>query len=540
MRLVPLVLLALVGCGDRGLRVYNNPPTVTLTWPLDGAEVYQNEAIFFEGVVDDDGGNDELSVDWIDSVAGPMAEDVEIESDGTVRHISSTLEPGVHTIVLRAIDQDAASEQASIELKIIPVPEKPSITIQHPDTQGNEKGLEGTPFIFMAQVGDFQDPVEDLVVELVASPYGLVCTMSPDGAGTAQCPAILPLGPYNLTFTVTDLDGNQAIANAPFSVVTRGDFDFDLDGFTPNGGDCNDSNKLIYPGAPEICDGLDNDCNGATAIDVGTECYDDDRDGFCEKPPCTNTPNTLSDCDDTNPNRFPDPRAIEIVNNLDDDCDGIIDETTVVYDDDGDGYCENPPCINTTKTGSDCNDANPRVNPGEKEVCGDGFDNNCNGQTNEKDAVGCKNFYMDEDGDTYGISGATQCYCDAGLSPYTGVNTTDCYDKNRDAYPGQPNYFTVKRGDASFDYNCDRAEERRLRGVTTGCKWEFEPFTCETKAEGWVSREPACGVSGTYVGDCDGSYDVLCIFLCAYSDPSLCTHCWDCEADESSETQGCR
>ncbi|MFT7521268.1 MAG: hypothetical protein ACI9MC_003419, partial [Kiritimatiellia bacterium] len=373
----------LSGCGENGLVVYNNPPTVTITWPLDGAELKQGDAIFFEGVVDDDGGYDALSVDWIDSVSGPMERDTEIESDGGVAFITSNLEPGEHTIVLRGIDADAEAADSQIVIKIMPVPEKPSIRILHPDTLGNEKGLEGTPFIFMVQVGDQQDPVEDLVVELVASPYGLVCTMSPDGAGRAECPATLPLGPYNLTYTVTDSDDNKAIANAPFSVVTRGDFDMDGDGYSPNGGDCNDSNDTMYPGAPELCDGLDNDCNSRTAIDVGTECYDDDGDGYCERPPCVNTRKTLIDCDDTNPSRYPDPGVKELVNGLDDDCDGIIDETTVVYDDDGDGYCENPPCLNVSNTDSDCNDNNPKVNPGEDEVCSDGFDNDCNGLSNE-------------------------------------------------------------------------------------------------------------------------------------------------------------
>jgi len=397
---VVLALGAVSGCRESALTVRNSAPSVTLTWPLDGAEFPENEAIFFEGEVGDDGGLDGLDVQWLDSVSGPMSDEVEIEPDGKVLLVTSTLERGQHTIVLRAVDEGAESDEHAITINIIPVPERPSIDIEHPDTLGNEKGLEGTPFIFAASVNDYQDPPEDLVVELVASPYGLVCTMSPDGAGNAQCPANLPLGQYQLTFTVTDSDDNEAVANAPFSVVTRNDFDMDGDGFSPNGGDCNDSNDTVYPGAPEICDGLDNDCNERTAIDVGTECYDDDGDSYCEEPPCVNTSQTLKDCDDTNPARFPDPTAKELVNGLDDNCNGIVDETTVVYDDDGDGYCETPPCINVTNTASDCDDDNGEVNPGENEICSDGLDNDCNGSQNDKDAIDCTNFYYDGDGDT--------------------------------------------------------------------------------------------------------------------------------------------
>ena len=51
--------------------------------------------------------------------------------------------------------------------------------------------------------------------------------------------------------------------------------DIDMDGFTTDEGDCDDLDNAIYPGAEEICDGKDNDCNGV--VDDG---YDDDGDGY--------------------------------------------------------------------------------------------------------------------------------------------------------------------------------------------------------------------------------------------------------------------
>jgi hypothetical protein len=536
---VPAVLLT-AGCSDRSIIVYNDAPTATITFPLDGAEVRQDEAIFFEGVVDDDRGVENLRVDWIDSVSGVLERGVPVEADGSVSLITSTLEPGPHTIVLRAIDQDAESAEDMIRIDVVRVPEKPSLEVVHPDAVAGERGLEGTNFAFTVQVSDEQDLPEDLVVELTADPFGPVCTMQPDGSGRATCAYGLPIGPYDLTFTVTDLDGNEAVATVPFAVVSRGDFDQDGDGFTPNGGDCNDSNVGIYPGAPEVCDGLDNDCNASTAIDVGTECYDDDADGYCERPPCANTDATIPDCDDANSARYPDPRVREQVNGVDDNCNGVIDEQTVVYDDDGDGFCESPPCVNTTSSERDCNDGRADISPGEVEVCGDGFDNDCNGLDNEEDAVGCTEFYRDEDGDTFGVPGATACYCEDGVAPWTGLDTSDCYDANANAFPGQTGYFGTHRGDSSFDYNCDGTQETRLSGRYSRCSWSFAPFVCNVRGRGWKSSEPRCGSAGTYVDDCDGTYDFACIAFCAYSDPSRCTSCWSCEPDESTETQSCR
>lgn len=61
-----------------------------------------------------------------------------------------------------------------------------------------------------------------------------------------------------------------------FDVCYDGDSDNDRDGYSPNRGDCDDTEASVYPGAPEICDGLDNDCAGGT--DDG-DCTDFDPSG---------------------------------------------------------------------------------------------------------------------------------------------------------------------------------------------------------------------------------------------------------------------
>jgi len=149
--------------------------------------------------------------------------------------------------------------------------------------------------------------------------------------------------------------------------------DADGDGWSVALGDCDDSNHDVYPGAPELCDGLDDNCDGiidetfpdtdgdGTADCIDTEICDGlDNDGDGE----------IDEGYDTDGDGLGDCFEVEECDGLDNDGDGEIDED---LDFDGDGYAGCGP------DALDCDDTNADIHPGATEVPGNNVDDDCDG-----------------------------------------------------------------------------------------------------------------------------------------------------------------
>ena len=193
------------------------------------------------------------------------------------------------------------------------------------------------------------------------------------------------------------------------------------DGYVSDASDCDDTTAAVYPGADEVCDGLDNDCDAVAdpddSVDATTWYADADADGYGD--PATG----VTSC--TAP-------------------DGLIADW------------------------SDCDDADAAINPDAVELC-DGADNNCDGSVDGPDSEDATLWYADEDGDGYGFDDAeevceeVEAECDTGADD-TGAcveeicevissavtscaapdgyvdDNTDCDDADADLYPGAPGF----------------------------------------------------------------------------------------------------
>ncbi len=248
-------------------------------------------------------------------------------------------------------------------------------------------------------------------------------------------------------------------------------------------GDCDDQAPKANPGMVEACNSMDDDCDAKTDeigalgcnlyyADLDSDNYGNPSDSACLcKADAGHSATTPGDCNDTE--AAVNPKGKEICDNIDNNCNNISDEVgaegcTVFYADlDGDGAGDpaQKACMcgktapYTSDNSKDCDDKNPKVFAGQTESC-NGLDDNCNSQIDEEDSTGCAKYWSDNDGDSFGVSGATKCLC-APAKPWSAIKEGDCNDSLAAVYPGAAEICN------NFDDNCNsQIDEANAKGCT--------------------------------------------------------------------------
>ncbi|MCB9793608.1 MAG: hypothetical protein H6741_12870 [Alphaproteobacteria bacterium] len=419
--------------------------------------------------------------------------------------------------------------------------------------------------------------------------------------------------------------------------------DEDGDGFSAEE-DCDDNDAAIHPEAEEICDGIDNNCDDQVDEGVQVTVYADaDADGYGDdasaSEACAAEAGQVlqgGDCDDSDPAYNPgadesdcadpndyncdgsvgyadndgdgyaaceecddadaavNPAAQEVCNDVDDDCDGLIDDAddsldastgaSFYADADGDGYgdpasalqaCEAPDGAVSDATdcddsdaglnnddadgdgesscAGDCDDGDSAVNSSGTELC-DGVDNDCDGATDEDDAADAATWYADADGDGYGDAAAASQAC---AQPSGAVSdSADCDDGDAAVNPGAQEICNA------LDDDCDGAVDDADSSVDTsgGDTWYYDgdgdgdgdasvsTRTCD-QPSGYVADGDDCddGDSSLNQADADGDGESSCDGDCDDADAGIytsATETWydgvdaDCAGDSDYDADG--
>ena len=292
---------------------------------------------------------------------------------------------------------------------------------------------------------------------------------------------------------VADEDGDGALADA----------------------DCDDNDASRYPGAAELCDGVDQDCDGEVdeeATDAGIWYEDADSDGYgddlhtlsaCEAPPGYAAAG--GDCDDRDPLYHPNADEADCTDPADYNCDG----SSGYADADRDGF---PAC-------QDCDDGESRVNPNATELC-NSIDDDCDGQTDEPDAANAVTFYPDTDGDGYGDLTYPAEACTAPEGYVT--DATDCDDARGAVHPGATELCNDLDDDCDGLTDPDTAADADTWYIDTDQDGYGNPRYTQASCEqpsGYVDNNQDCddGEASAYTGaaeacdgidnDCDSSTD---------------------------------
>lgn len=251
----------------------------------------------------------------------------------------------------------------------------------------------------------------------------------------------------------------------------------------------------------------------------------------------------VEDCDDADRDRS--PAFVDLCDGIDDDCDGVTDVVVDLWpdgDDDGFGDAIASPAhvcpstfVGSVPNGDDCDDGDVTIHPGAAETC-DGVDTNCVG--GESDAPAAVDAFDDDDGDSYGAGAAVRDCAATHAIEQRVPSSDDCNDSDASAFPGHPEVCL----DYGVDNDCDGdnfdatdttawyldSDKDGFGDLTATLACTAPPGSIATTldcddARPWVNpgRVEICDLAPDE--DCDGNVDVGCSVGDACTDDANCT-----------------
>ncbi len=247
--------------------------------------------------------------------------------------------------------------------------------------------------------------------------------------------------------------GGDAAMNDAMTDAAQCPSDCD-DGIECTADHCDDATgRCTHEPGVEVCDELDNDCDGTADEDLPTTAWyidrDEDRRGDLLADPVLSCGpiegHSIYNDDCNDDNRTIRPTVTELCNQVDDDCDSMVDENVSVFhfvDADRDGRGTGAPiavCAGTpgfVQFNDDCDDDNAQVHPGLHDIC-DQVDNDCDATIDESQLCGgvCEHALAavcDANASCEEVNGAAVCACPEGFIDVStgGMTGITCADIN--------------------------------------------------------------------------------------------------------------
>ncbi len=406
---LPSLLAALaMACSDASISSIDRAPEVEILAPLDGASFIPGEPVELCAQVNDEDELEDLRIDVQSSVDGLIWTSGMTLDGCELGNVGLLLDLSDADHLLSISATDSLDQVTSAQVSIV-ASDNSAPWCEFVSPVAGDSIEIGQSFTVQALVGDAESVASELQVWIESDLEGSLYEEQPETSGEIVFdwqPA--ESGDHLLQLVVSDPRGLNDGCTASLYVDPCADQD--EDGWTTCEGDCDDERDDIHPEAEEVADGDDNDCDGLA--DEGTNLYDDDEDGYSEAD---------GDCDDGDPDTWPGADE-DPYDGVDDACDGTVDEGGDSFDDDGDGW---------TEEAGDCDDDDVGAYPGADEDPANGVDDDCDGRVDEDDAGDLDgDGFTEDDGDCDDSSGwihpEAYEFCDRLDNDCDGAIDEDC------------------------------------------------------------------------------------------------------------------